>query len=219
MNSSTWILYSGATSHMVKEKKNFTELDKEIRTSIKVVSGEVLLSAGKGNIIVGTESDQRTITDVLFVPRIDRNLLSVRQLLKSGYKVLFDEDKGIIMDNNYNKISEALMIGTSFPLSWPIIEKAYGTQEENISDLWHKRYGHAEYIHLQVLQENNMVKGLPKFTVTKEICEGCVRGKHHRESFPNKSETRAVEKLQLIHTDVCGPMQTESIKGSKYILT
>lgn len=76
-------------------------------------------------------------------------------------------------------------------------------------ELWHKRYGHARYAHLQILPANDMVKGLPKFEVTKRICEGCVRGKQHRDRFPEKSETRAVEKLQLIRTDVCIPMQTE----------
>lgn len=96
-NSNTWIVDSGATSHMVKEENFFTELDKSIQTPIKVASDDILVSAGRGSIIVKTEVGQRTITNVLLVPKIDRNLLSVGQLVRSGYKVLFDEDKGIIM--------------------------------------------------------------------------------------------------------------------------
>ena len=42
-------------------------------------------------------------------------------------------------------------------------------------------------------------------------------GKQTRAVFPDNTY-RAVSKLQLIHTDVCGPMHNESLNGSKYFL-
>ena len=49
-------------------------------------------------------------------------------------------------------------------------------------------------------------------------CESYIVGKHHRDSFPSSSY-RAKECLELVHTDLCGPMQNQSIGGSFYFLT
>ena len=52
----------------------------------------------------------------------------------------------------------------------------------------------------------------------KDICPDCVIGKQHRLPF-QKSERRAITPLQLVHSDVCGPiMQTESIGVKRYFL-
>ena len=51
------------------------------------------------------------------------------------------------------------------------------------------------------------------------FCEGCVEGKMHRHPFNRVGEIRSSEKLQLVHSDVCGPMHTESFGGQKYFVT
>ena len=55
--------------------------------------------------------------------------------------------------------------------------------------------------------------------VSLKFCEPCVLGKSTKLKFPKKSEFRATRTLQLIHTDVCGPISPESPGGSKYFLT
>ena len=50
-------------------------------------------------------------------------------------------------------------------------------------------------------------------------CEGCVLGKLHRNLFPKKSNNRATRPSEIIHSDVCGPMQVESKGGSRYLVT
>lgn len=64
-----------------------------------------------------------------------------------------------------------------------------------------------------------MVHGIPNINKTDEVCEGCTLGKHSRESFPHDKAWRASKPLELIHSDVCGPMRTISIGGSRYVLT
>ena len=49
-------------------------------------------------------------------------------------------------------------------------------------------------------------------------CEACAVGKKHRKEFTIHKEKRQREILELIHTDICGPMQTRSIGGSWYFL-
>ncbi|KAA3483055.1 Retrovirus-related Pol polyprotein from transposon TNT 1-94 [Gossypium australe] len=43
-------------------------------------------------------------------------------------------------------------------------------------------------------------------------------GKQTRQPFPLNKAWRASEKLQLVHTDVCGPMKTQSLNGSRYFI-
>ena len=63
-----------------------------------------------------------------------------------------------------------------------------------------------------------MVKGFPIINEQKNSCESCILAKHQRDSFLNASY-REKEHLELVHTDLCGPMQTQSIGGSFYFLT
>ena len=51
------------------------------------------------------------------------------------------------------------------------------------------------------------------------FCQGCVEGKMHRMLFKSVGEIRSTRKLELVHSDVCGPMPTESIGGCKYFVT
>ena len=52
-----------------------------------------------------------------------------------------------------------------------------------------------------------MVLGFPNInSFTTGVCEGCVLGKHHREMFDKVKAWRAKEPLQLIHSDICGPL-------------
>ena len=63
-----------------------------------------------------------------------------------------------------------------------------------------------------------MVEGLPMFKSEHVECEGCALGKQHREEFPMHIDKRKREILELVHTDVCGPMKTRSLGGAYYFL-
>ena len=52
----------------------------------------------------------------------------------------------------------------------------------------------------------------------KEVYEGCALRKQHREAFPKEHAWRAQEPLELVHTDICGPMKTPSHVGNIYLL-
>ncbi|KAL1352527.1 hypothetical protein AAHE18_06G173600 [Arachis hypogaea] len=57
-----------------------------------------------------------------------------------------------------------------------------------------------------------------KLGTKKMLCEACLLGKHSRKSFPKQSKSRATKPLQLIHTDVCGPIKPLSLGKSVYFL-
>ena len=53
---------------------------------------------------------------------------------------------------------------------------------------------------------------------TYSPCEVCLYGKHHRVSFKRASE-RKNNTLDLIYSDVCGPLDIESLGRNKYFAT
>ena len=85
------------------------------------------------------------------------------------------------------------------------------------SELWHRRIAHIKYKALPYVRK--VVTGLPYLNIDHEgTCKGCVRGKNINNPFP-KSETKTKGTLELIHSDVCGPMPSTYLSGYEYYVT
>ena len=85
--------------------------------------------------------------------------------------------------------------------------------------LWHFRYGHLNFGGLKTLQQKNMVMGLPQITTSSQVFEECVVSKQHRNQFPQGKSWRAKKALELVHSDICGPITPHSNGGKTYIIT
>jgi len=84
---------------------------------------------------------------------------------------------------------------------------------------WHKRFGHLNYVSLKMLQDKEMVVGLPRLDNFGDVCKSCATGKSHREAFDKTEVWRASQPLELVHSDVCDPMQVTTGGGNRYFLT
>ena len=71
------------------------------------------------------------------------------------------------------------------------------------------------------LVKKEMVDGLKCEIETQpqKECEACVLGKMQKKPFPKQSQHRATRPYEIVHSDVCGPMQVESKGVSRYMLT
>ena len=85
--------------------------------------------------------------------------------------------------------------------------------------LWHFRYGHLNFNGLRTLHQKQMVTGLPMITPPSTVCEDCVVGKQHRVPFPKGQAWRAKIELELVHSDLCGPIDPPSNGGKRYFIT
>ena len=65
------------------------------------------------------------------------------------------------------------------------------------------------------LVRRNLLPGLAH--VDKEVCENCLAGKSLRKPFGKA--LRHEQPLQLIHSDICGPMNVKTRKGERYFIT
>lgn len=63
-----------------------------------------------------------------------------------------------------------------------------------------------------------MVDRVPALNNIKLECDGCALGKMHRDEFPLHVNRKEGDILELVHTDICGPMQTRSSGGTYYFL-
>ena len=64
-----------------------------------------------------------------------------------------------------------------------------------------------------------MALGLSSNISELPLCESCIACKHHRIPFSKGLASRASKTLELVHTDLCRPMQKDSIEGFNYFVT
>jgi hypothetical protein len=218
--SDMWFVDSGASCHMTGRKEWFTRLQ-EGGVNLVIELGDDRRYKAQG---VGTVSFQREsgkplcFSDVLYVPGLTKNLISVSTLEDKGYEVTFRKGKVFIRPGGSGEKMDK-MIGVRE-------EKVYRLQVQpgralasfttDIGELWHRRMAHIHFGALGHLRE--AVTGLPKITAERhDPCKGCALGKYAQKPFPS-SEHRSKGVLDLIHSDVCGSMSVESVSGSRYFV-
>lgn len=80
-----WMVYGNATIHMTPYEKYFTTLDRTYRAKVGLADGRALMVEGRGDVkVMMKEGKKKTINNVLFVPELNRNVLSVSQLESRG---------------------------------------------------------------------------------------------------------------------------------------
>ncbi|RVW63016.1 hypothetical protein CK203_062909 [Vitis vinifera] len=94
----TWLIDSGCTNHMTYDKGLFKKLDKTVPSKVRIGNGVYLVVKGKGTVAIEGHTGLKLIFNVLYVPEINQNMLSVGQLLEKGYKVLFEDNHCMIAD-------------------------------------------------------------------------------------------------------------------------
>ena len=82
--------------------------------------------------------------------------------------------------------------------------------------LWRGRLGHIGVKRMKKLHVDGRLKSLDYESF--DACEPCLMGKMTKTPFSGTME-RATDLLEIIHTDVCGPMSVEARGGYRYFLT
>jgi hypothetical protein len=84
--------------------------------------------------------------------------------------------------------------------------------------LWHQRLGHIRKKGLRLLHGKGKVEGMSNLSLDFDFYEHCVYGKKNWVRFPS-SATREEGILQLVHSDVFGPMSVPSFGKSMYCVS
>ena len=149
----------------------FRELEKTTVSKVRIGNGEYISTRGKRTVAI--ESVSSLNPDVLFVPNIDQNLLSVGQILEKGFKVLFEDKFCMIKDANGKNVFKIKMRGKSFALNLLEEEQTVISQENNVTSLWHKRLGHFHHNEVLYMKKNQLAVGLPDLKQNLPTCIAC----------------------------------------------
>src|SRR3984957_14053646 len=230
-----WVIDSAASDHYCNNKAWFTDFQSIPVRNITIGDNRVIHAVGRGNVPVKVQVNDRiqegVINQALYVPDIGVNLISVSRLALSGLEVSFVEDRCVI-SNKSGKVLACARRGEGNLYRLPIrpsVSTAYVGESSDVSPdvkLWHDRLGHLNLDGMRLLNSGRLVKDFPpqKVPGRSEVnvvtqCEACIKGKSHRAPMPQAATHRATKVLELVHSDVCGPIRTPSIGGAKYFVT
>ena len=118
----TWLIDSGCTSHMSKFLSIVSSIDRLVQPKIKLRNGDIVQAKGKGIVAVSTNRGIKTITNILYIPELDQNLLSVAHMLRNGYEVSFKERFCFITDTHDLEIAKIKINGNSFYLKLDAVD-------------------------------------------------------------------------------------------------
>jgi hypothetical protein len=118
------------------------------------------------------------------------------------------------------KIAQGTRVGNTFMLDIAADTGISCTATISM-EAWHTRLGHSNFRGIANMISTNIIVGVdPKVCKTNvSQCEVCIYVKSHRIPFENSKTNRANELLDLVHSDVCGPMQVPSMGGSRYFVS
>ena len=147
--------------------------------------------------------------NAMYVPGIKKNLIHLSSITDNDMKVEFDKYKCHFKDvqYHYRVIATRSRIGGLYKLdAIKGIHQTLASSTISNVELLPQRYVHLNYNDLMLLQKKSTVEGLPVIKYDHIECATCALGKKHKNEFPNHEGKRQTELLELIHTNVCGPM-------------
>ncbi|KAJ8771210.1 hypothetical protein K2173_026005 [Erythroxylum novogranatense] len=142
VDSGSWLVDSGCTHHMTSDLSLFCDLDESFVSRVKIGNGEYITVKGRGNVIIKGPNVSKLISDVLYVPKVDQNLLCVGQLVQKGYKVIFENEECLIIDSTGEVLFNIPMKFKCFTFDpQEGSERALKVQYDEFG-VWHRRLGH-----------------------------------------------------------------------------
>jgi len=168
------------------------------------------------------------ILDVLYVPSLATTLLSVLRFTSRNHNVRFEGNNCFIITKPSGRCV-AQTIKTPGGLYSLQALPTPGKEYANLAcsschidiNLLHRRLGHLSHDNVKRLVNKGMVDGIESVGGHVDLCEACIHGKQNRHPFPS-SNKKARHKLDLVHSDVCGPLPSsigESPTSSHLLMT
>jgi len=232
-----WLVDSGCTHHMCNSPSQMLTLE-GVQEEKRVLLGNSTWAkvANVGSVELRVRTGQNSVAslrldNVLLVPDLRKNLISVSCLMDSGIDIEFKGNQGtcsFIKGNETvgraNKVQnlwvlDTLKCGDGFTAQANLAGMGFLATKDQTLGLWHLRFNHLNEEDLKQLARTNAVRGLEMSGghAVKGRCSGCALGKQHRDPFP-QAEKRETKILELIHSDLIGPLPETIQTRKKWIM-
>ncbi|MBW0469526.1 hypothetical protein O181_009241 [Austropuccinia psidii MF-1] len=204
-NSSNRIVIDcGATHHMFYLKDVFSSFSNVAKFSISTGdSSRNLFSEGIGSVIVMVGPKRLTLTNFLYFPKLNCNLVSLMQLFRDKLTIIKRSNTFSLRTDN-DVLFEGEVINNLMKINFSQPTSLLTTV---VDDLWHKRLGHPGKALVRSM-------GLPS---DNSPCKTCDLNKIHQIPFKDKFEHVSLP-LDCVHLDLVGPISPPSAGGSRYFL-
>ncbi|GBP32006.1 Retrovirus-related Pol polyprotein from transposon TNT 1-94 [Eumeta japonica] len=177
-NNSGWYVDSGAAMHMTMNKDwIYDETPPPIKT-IRVANDKELRveSCGKVNIHVKNKNGSTNsiqVTNVLYVPELSTNLLSVSNIINNKGNIKFDS-KGCYLYNKDNvEVAMATLVNNMYKLNVVTVQAFLSTTNDDFIS-WHQRLGHLNYNDMKKLKDHTDGVTMPQNS--ELTCVPCIKG-------------------------------------------
>lgn len=205
----TWYLDNGASNHMTGNRNYFRSLDETITGKVQFGDDSRIDIKGKGSVLfVSGDGEKRVLADVYYILDLRSNIISLGQATESGcdirmrgdYLTLTDKDGKLITKakRSKNRLYKVLMESVK--------TKCLQTMEISDGEMWHARLGHIGRESMKTMMKRELVRGIPNVEISRQTCTSCLLGKQARSEFPKTTSYRASHVLELIHGDLCRPI-------------
>lgn len=180
-DSVDWYIDSGASAHMTNCREYVTNVRNSTSESVTVANnmsmkvectGEVKLT-----VKIGSQTSIVNVKNVLVVPDLCANLLSVSQMVAKGLRVEFGANGCSIKDANGAILGVATLINGMYRLNIENTNSGLLSRQNCSQLLWHRRLGHIGFSNMKRLRGDQFVKGIEYDEDTGQQCEICVMGK------------------------------------------
>jgi len=227
LGEDSWLLDSGATNHVCNKRELFCKFVSTSPESISTANSWVK-ATGVGDVYFDMYLNGKTkrvkFMDVLFVPEIKRNLLSVSKITDKGKTVILHDSEATIRTINNEIIARAFKENGLYVIQGDCSENKIKPEVFQINqkpmEVWHKRFCHVNENFLRTMVKNDLVKGLDlSLSKKQDLCDDCCITKSTRATHKRLTEKNSRKLLELVHTDICGPIQVDSCGGARYFLT
>jgi len=220
---SEWVVDTGATDHMAANTSLFINLTPVNNKYVQQGKGQIQVQ-GVGSIFMKWVLTDGTIEevelkDVLYMPDLFTNLVSVPRLHRMGY--YFHTGKGTI---NHRKTDEEIGSTTFSSAVWLLNWQRSRPQEEDSIALpavsietWHRRFGHSGYSNLK--ETAKIVSGMELKESKSDVCDPCNTSKAHRQISTRPPTHAAKAVFDCVSTDVVGPLNPTGIRGYSWVTT
>jgi hypothetical protein len=224
--SLSWCLDSGATAHLCNEIRYFRTINDSKRGTLNLANAATTRTMGEGTVEftadVYGDATSVSLSNTLHVPDLRTNLMSIGKITDRGLEVHFRKNDATILDSKGNVMLIANRAGDLYFVNEDGQElcatSSVPRDKEITLELLHRRSGHANTKDISRAMCEHIVKGVRHANPPEKFnCEICIQGKMTRSPFPRRSN-RLNKVLDLVHSDVCGPMRTNSLGGAKYFI-
>jgi len=219
----SFVVDSGASSHMVWNQKILHSMVPANCNISQAENGRDLNGTAIGEVSCQHKCGQNStilhLKDVILVPALRMNILSVAKLVAHHHRVQFTKSNCTITTKSGHFVAQADKENGLYILHVSIKtfeeEALVVSTTESQLQLWHNRLGHVNEGTLQAMFQNDSKIKLESGPLN---CTSCIKGKYARAPFTS-SESKSKKIFELVHSDVCGPLEVEGISGYRYFVT